>query len=236
MMFGISTEQIDVYQSDMKLLWAIIGAFYRLALEKLLQQKMKEYSWKGTTAGGEQLAKIGKLHWANLAGNENLAILELLTKAFRMLKSYYCSCGNNTSYSLSRIPTKQNPAEFSWGMVENISSCNSFPCSSHSHPCECIRMCSEQRAFWKPTTEPVRTTQKRWSVWRELLLQPMRKMECASLEKILKSHERKINCSENKLLNWLEKRISVLEEGSVGLRSYLWMTKVNFICGNLSCK
>lgn len=29
-----------------------------------------EYTWKGTTGGGEQLVKIGKLHWANLAGNE----------------------------------------------------------------------------------------------------------------------------------------------------------------------
>ncbi|OBS57871.1 hypothetical protein A6R68_11004, partial [Neotoma lepida] len=37
-------------------------------------------------------------------------------------------------------------------------------------------------------------------------------MECTSLKKILKSHEWKINCSENKLLNWL-KNISALEEG-----------------------
>lgn len=51
-----------------------------------------KYTWKDVTSGGEQLVKTGKLHLVHLAGNENLAILELLTRASRMLEISISPC------------------------------------------------------------------------------------------------------------------------------------------------
>lgn len=204
-----------------------------------------KYTRKDATSGGEQLVKTGKLHLVHLAGNENLVILELLTRASRMLEISISPCWLWEEFAalveiiphvLYRESKLIRILQRSWGCVyENIYNCKRFPASLiFWGTCEYIRICSKNKLSkpgvdQKPAAEPIKDATEAMECVTGALDTAHEKMECASLKEILKSHEWKINCSENKLLNWYQ-IFKLLKKVSVLLRRGSSVLIICYIC------